>query len=60
MAKKKIVKKKKVSTKAKTKVDKGINIEFHSWTFFAFLLFVLLAAMMLLMQQQGMHFLRMF
>jgi hypothetical protein len=56
MAKKRIIKRKKTVSKT----ARGVNVEFHSWTFFIFLLFVLLAAMMLLAQQEGVHLLRIF
>jgi len=52
MAKKKIVRRKKASTKT----NKGIGIEFHSWTFFLFLLFILIATLILVAQQMGMKF----
>jgi hypothetical protein len=49
---KKIVSKKKKSVKA----DKGIGVEFHSWTFFLFLLFVLVTVLILVAQQVGYKF----
>lgn len=55
MAKKKIIKKKTVAGKP-VKKDKGIGIEFHSWTFFLFLLFVLVVALVLVAQQVGLRF----
>jgi type VI protein secretion system component VasF len=48
---KKVAKKKKSVSRA----NKGINIEFNSWTFFLFALFVLLAVMILLSQQMRMR-----
>jgi len=56
MAKKKIIKKKKTTAK----VRRGLNIEFHSWTFFIFLLFILVATIILVAQQKGINLLRSF
>jgi hypothetical protein len=50
---KKIVSKKKKSVARTAKADKGIGIEFHSWTFFLFLLFVLVTVLILVAQQMG-------
>ncbi|HUD04725.1 MAG TPA: hypothetical protein VMR59_01940 [Patescibacteria group bacterium] len=55
MAKKKISKRKKSVVKTK-KVDRGIGIDFHSWTFFLFLLFVLITVLILVAQQMGYRF----
>ena len=55
MAKKKVIKRKKVASKS-VKADKGIGIDFHSWTFFIFLLFVLVTILILVAQQQGFRF----
>jgi hypothetical protein len=55
MAKKKVIKRKKASVRA-TRADKGIGIDFHSWTFFLFLLFVLVTVLILVAQQMGMRF----
>jgi hypothetical protein len=55
MAKKKVIKRKKVAVKS-VKSDKGIGIEFHSWTFFLFLLFVLVVTLVLVAQQVGFRF----
>jgi hypothetical protein len=41
--------------KVSKKVDKGIGIEFHSWTFFIFLIFVLVTVLILAAQQMGMR-----
>jgi hypothetical protein len=51
MAKKKVSKR-----KGSLKVNKGIGIEFHSWTFFLFLLFVLVTVLILVGQQMGYKF----
>ncbi len=51
MAKKKLLKKR----KSASGIHRGTNIEFHSWTFFIFALFVLLAVMILVAQQRGMR-----
>jgi len=51
MAKKKIVRR-----ETKAKVNKGIGIDFHSWTFFLFLLFVLLTVLILVAEQLGYRF----
>jgi hypothetical protein len=56
MAKKKTIKKKKIPAKA----QRGLNIEFHSWTFFIFLLFILVATIILVAQQKGINLLRSF
>jgi len=48
---KKVLKKK----RSVSKVSKGTNIEFNSWTFFIFVLFVLMAAIILVLQQRGMR-----
>ena len=53
MAKKKSVKRKKVSVRK----DKGIGVDFHSWTFFLFVLFILVTVLILVAQQLGMRFL---
>jgi len=50
MAKRVVKKKKSVSRASSSK-----NIEFHSWTFFAFLLFVLLAVLIVVLQQKGIN-----
>lgn len=50
---KKTVSKKKTAIVRKTKTDKGIGIEFHSWTFFLFLIFVLVTTLVLVAQQMG-------
>jgi hypothetical protein len=55
MAKKKIIKKRKVIARAVRK-DKGIGVEFYSWTFFLFLLFVLITVLVLVAQQMGYRF----
>jgi hypothetical protein len=52
MAKKKVLKKK--TSAAKT--NQGIGVDFHSWTFFLFLLFVLITVLILVAQQMGMRF----
>jgi hypothetical protein len=52
MAKKKVVKRK----KAAVRVRRERGIEFHSWTFFLFLLFVLVTVLILVIQQVGMRF----
>ena len=49
MAKRKVVRKK------NSRVHKGTNIEFNSWIFFIFLLFVLIVAMMLVAKQHGLR-----
>jgi hypothetical protein len=54
MAKKKIIRRKKAAVKT-VKSDKGIGIEFHSWTFFLFLIFVLVTVLILAAQQMGMR-----
>jgi hypothetical protein len=56
MAKKKVIKRKKTAIKS-VKSDKGIGVEFHSWTFFLFLLFVLVTVLLLVAQQMGFRFL---
>ena len=55
MAKKKIIKKRKVVARAVRK-DKGIGVEFHSWTFYLFLLFVLVVTLILAAQRMGYKF----
>jgi hypothetical protein len=55
MTKKKDIKRKKVAIKS-VKVDKGIGVDFHSWTFFLFLLFVLVTVLVLVAQQMGYKF----
>jgi hypothetical protein len=55
MEKKKIIKRKKSVIKT-IKKDKGIDINFHSWTFFLFLLFVLVTVLVLVAQQMGYRF----
>jgi hypothetical protein len=55
MAKKKIVKRKKAGARVR-KADQGISVEFHSWTFFLFLLFVLVATLILVAQRMGYKF----
>jgi hypothetical protein len=55
MARKKVIKKKKVALKV-VKKDNGIGVEFHSWTFFLFLLFVLVVVLVLVAQQVGFRF----
>ncbi|HUD09302.1 MAG TPA: hypothetical protein VMR77_00640 [Patescibacteria group bacterium] len=55
MAKKKVLKKKTTGVR-KTKRDNGIGVNFHSWTFFLFLLFVLITVLILVAQQMGMRF----
>jgi hypothetical protein len=55
MAKKKVIKRKKAAVKS-VKLDKGIGVEFHSWTFFLFLLFVLVVTLVLVAQQVGFRF----
>jgi hypothetical protein len=55
MAKKKVVKRKKASVRTVRK-DKGIGIEFHSWTFYLFLLFVLVTTLVLVAQRMGFKF----
>jgi hypothetical protein len=55
MAKKKVIKKKKAVVRA-IKKDKGIGVEFHSWTFFLFLLFVLVVTLVLAAQRMGYKF----
>lgn len=55
MANKKVIKRKKAAVKS-VKSDKGIGIEFHSWTFFLFLLFVLVVVLVLVAQQVGFRF----
>jgi hypothetical protein len=52
MAKKKVIKKKK-SVARTAKADRGIGVDFHSWTFFLFLLFVLVTVLILAAQQMG-------
>jgi len=52
MAKKKTIRRKKPSAKT----NKDIDIGFHSWTFFLFLLFVLITTLILVAQQMGMKF----
>jgi len=54
MAKRKVVRRKKTASRA----NQGINIDFHSWTFFIFSFFVLLVAILLVLQQKGIDFLR--
>ncbi|MGA2967639.1 MAG: hypothetical protein ABSD69_00500 [Candidatus Levyibacteriota bacterium] len=51
MAKRKVNKR-----KVRTKINKGIGVEFHSWTFFLFLLFVLVTVIILVSQQMGFRF----
>jgi hypothetical protein len=55
MARKKVIKKKKVALKV-VKKDSGVGVEFHSWTFFLFLLFVLVVVLVLVAQQVGFRF----
>lgn len=55
MAKKLAKKKKSVSG-----VKRSTNIEFHSWTFFIFVLFVLLAVLVVVLQQKGINVLKLF
>lgn len=52
MAKRKIVKRKRTVARS----DKSKGIEFHSWTFFLFLIFILVAVLILVAQQVGMRF----
>jgi hypothetical protein len=56
MAKKKVIKSKKSAARTR-KTDGGIGIEFHSWTFFLFVVFVLVTVLILVAQQMGMKFL---
>ena len=51
MAKKKIVKRKRIS-----RARRNGDIDYHSWTFLLFLMFVLVATMILVAQQLGMKF----
>jgi hypothetical protein len=55
MAKKKVTKKRKVSARVR-KADQSIGVEFHSWTFFLFLLFVLVTTLILVAQRMGYKF----
>ena len=55
MAKKKVSKRKKVSARVR-KAEKEIGIEFHSWTFYLFLLFVLVTTLILVAQRMGYKF----
>jgi hypothetical protein len=55
MVKKKVISRKKAAVKS-VKQDKGIGVEFHSWTFFLFLLFVLVVILVLVAQQAGYRF----
>jgi hypothetical protein len=55
MAKKKVVKRKKASVRTARR-DNGIGIEFHSWTFYLFLLFVLIVTLLLAAQRMGYKF----
>jgi len=56
MAKKKIIRKK----KSVSRPSRSSNIEFHSWTFFIFLLFILVATIILIAQQKGISLFRSF
>ena len=47
--------KRKTTRKKATKVIKSNNIDFHSWTFFLFVIFVLLVAMVLVAHQHGLR-----
>jgi hypothetical protein len=47
--------KRKTTRKKATKVSKSNNIDFHSWTFFLFVIFVLLVAMVLVAHQHGLR-----
>jgi hypothetical protein len=55
MAKKKGNKRKKANVRTQ-RASRGIGVEFHSWAFFLFLLFVLLATLALVAQQMGYKF----
>jgi hypothetical protein len=55
MAKKKVLKKK-TAVVRRAKSANGIGVDFHSWTFFLFLLFVLVTVLILVAQQMGMRF----
>jgi hypothetical protein len=47
--------KRKTTRKKATKVSKNNNIDFHSWTFFLFAIFVLLVVMILVGHQHGLR-----